>query len=321
MVRQEALHRQRRSRWTREPVSGPAGEPCFARLTERDFQIFEALIRYRYLPVDYIHALVGGDYKALARRLNLLSRNPNRYVQRPDQQRQHALANSRPLIYQLDDRGVAAVRANGHQIATRESRRAQFSHDLMICQIAASLEIGVRADQRFSIIDWETIRSSGKVPAATLARPRPTAIPLPENKEVNPDWQPFVLMRKLTETSYIFFPGFEADCGTEPISTADTSRSSIHAKLSAYLTVIHRGIHRAHFGASTFMIPFITTSAARMNSMMSLLSRLQPGDHARCFLFKHIPSFTSHAPQAPATGHMLTQPWQRVGFDPFCLVS
>ncbi len=68
--------------------SGRAKAAC---ITERDIDgIFRPLTRYRYLPVDYIHALGGGSLDYLVNRLNLLCREPNRYVARPPQQRANA---------------------------------------------------------------------------------------------------------------------------------------------------------------------------------------------------------------------------------------
>src|SRR6185312_7907272 len=93
--------RPRSSRWGNAPVLNRRGQPKIAVVTQRDIDgIFNLLTRYRYLPVDYIHALTGGgslDY--LVNRLNLLCREPNRYVARPPQQRANADANHRRLIY------------------------------------------------------------------------------------------------------------------------------------------------------------------------------------------------------------------------------
>ena len=44
--------------------------------TERDIEIFKLLVRYRYLPSDYIHAFIGGNEKALVHRLNFSARKP-----------------------------------------------------------------------------------------------------------------------------------------------------------------------------------------------------------------------------------------------------
>jgi hypothetical protein len=78
----------RNSRWDREPaLSG--GKPRIAALTGRDIEAFKLLARYRYLPLDDIHAFVGGSLKGLGHHFNVLSRKPNLYINRPHQQRIH----------------------------------------------------------------------------------------------------------------------------------------------------------------------------------------------------------------------------------------
>ena len=76
--------RKRNSRWTRSPTGGARKT---AYLSPHDIAIFAVLARYRYLPADYIHALVGGSFKHLIHRLNVLSRAPNLFIDRPQQQR------------------------------------------------------------------------------------------------------------------------------------------------------------------------------------------------------------------------------------------
>jgi hypothetical protein len=82
--------RKRNSRWTRSPTLGPRKT---AHLSPRDVAIFAVLARHRYLPADYIHALVGGNFKHLIHRLNVLTRAPNLFIDRPQQQRANANAN------------------------------------------------------------------------------------------------------------------------------------------------------------------------------------------------------------------------------------
>ncbi len=93
---------------------------------------------------------------------------------------------------------------------------------------------------------------------------------------------PFGLERTIDGArSYLFFPGIEADCGTEPIDASDSDRSSIAKKFAAYMAIAEQGIHRSHFGFPNFFVPFITTTTARLRRMMELLgapdrrSRLQ----------------------------------------------
>lgn len=53
--------------------------------------------------------------------------------------------------------------------------------------------------------------------------------------EVRADATPFGLERRHNgEHTYLFFPGIEVDCASEPITTSDTQRSSIYKKIVAY---------------------------------------------------------------------------------------
>ena len=133
--------------------------------------------------------------------------------------------------------------------------------------------------------------------------------------EITADARPFGLERTIDgKRNYLFFPGIEADCGTEPVDASDPDRSSIGKKFAAYMAIAEQGIHRSHFGFPNFFVPFITTSAARLTSMMTLFGRQTGGRGSKILLFKTFPSFTSpERPRAPS-GNMLTEPWQRVGF-------
>ena len=154
------IHKPRRnSRWTRDP-SVEEGQAVVAYPTERDIETFKLLARYRYLPSDYIHAFLGGNKKALCRRLNLLSREPNVYLARPPQQRQSASANHRPLIYELDDRAIRLLRERGATLPQRSYHR-NFAHELMVAQITSSIELGTKENTHVRLIPWSEILASG----------------------------------------------------------------------------------------------------------------------------------------------------------------
>lgn len=321
-----AKKQTRNSRWTRDPVVGRAGAPLAVYPTERDVEIFRLLTRFRYLPADYIHAFVGGNEKALSHRLNLLSRKPNLYLARPVQQRQCADANYRPLIYQLDERGSQVLRERGLPFLTK-SYHHNFAHELMVAQITASIELGVRENPTVRLIRWREILANQNTPPALRDAAVPAAVSVTyafrgqsRTEQVIADAQPFGLERVIDgKRSYLFFPGIEADCGTEPIDAGDPERASIGKKFCAYLAVAEQGLHRSHFGFPNFFVPFITTSSTRMHSMMELLDRLTDGHGSKILLFKTVPNFTAaERPPAPS-GHMLTTPWQRVGFPPLNL--
>ena len=311
--------RTRNSRWDREPKRNKSGEPFIARLSEDDIAILKILGRYRYLPSDYLAALTGRSVPALQARLEILCRKPNCYINRPHQQRDNADANARRLIYELDDKGGDELRSRG-VIYFRKKYLRNFAHELMACTIAASFEIGAKTSSNIRIIDWHELIGSPQMPAATKQLSNPQVLLYSgdgKQAEIASDWRPFVIERNFDSKSYCFVFGFEADCGTEPIETANSERTAICNKFIAYLTALEHDVPRQRFGATTFMIPFVTTTEARMHSMIVLLERLRPGPFAKRFLFKHIPSFTSFEKPASPTGHMLTEPWHRAGFGPF----
>jgi hypothetical protein len=311
--------RKRNSRWDRAPKLDKAGRPTVARLSEDDLAILKLLGRYRYLPSDYLAALSGRSLPALQARLELLCRKPNSYINRPHQQRANADANTRRLIYELDDRGADELRTRSLAYSRKRYLR-NFAHELMTCTIAASFEIGARSSNAIRIISWHELIDSPQMPSATkqLANPQFLSIERDGRAEsLASDWRPFVIERNFHSRSFAFVFGFEADCGTEPIDSGDDQRTSIRNKFVAYLNALDQDVPRRHFGAATFLIPFVTTTKPRMLSMIDLLERLRPGAYGKRFLFKHIPSFTSFEKPAPATGHILFEPWQRAGFEPF----
>jgi hypothetical protein len=318
--------RKRNSRWSRDPVIGAGGAATAVYPTERDIAIFKLLSRFRYLPSDYIHAFVGGSQKALIHRLNLLTRKPNVYLSRPQQQRQCADANYRPLIYALDERGIRALAEREFPSAPKSSHH-NFIHELMIAQITASVELGCRANPMTRLITWNEILANPNTPAAIRDLPIPTAIPISyifrgesRSDQIIADARPFGLERTIDgKRSFLFCPGIEADCGTEPVDATNPERSSIAKKFAAYLAIAEQSIHRTHFGFPNFFVPFITTTTARLHSMMALVERLTGKQGSKILLFKTFPSLTSPDRPRPAGGHMLSEPWQRVGFPPLCL--
>ena len=323
----ETFTLRRNSRWTRDPVVDE-GEAVVAYPTDRDIEIFKLLARHRYLPSDYIHAFIGGNSKALTRRLNLLSRKPNLYLARPHQQRESASANHRPLVYELDDRAIRVLRER-EATPPPKSYHRNFAHELMVAEITASIELGTRECGHVRLIPWQDILLSEHTPRSTSESPNPASIPVTfslrgEQHTVNltADAQPFGLERIINrERSYLFFPGIEADCGTEPLDASDADRSSIAKKFAAYTAIAEQGVYRSHFGFPNFFVPFVTSTNARMLSMTRLLEKMTDGRGSKMFLFKTFPAFTSFDPPPKAGGHMLSEPWHRVGHAPLLLIS
>ncbi len=315
----------RNSRWTRDAVTDD-GHAVVVYPTDRDIEIFQLLTCYRYLPSDYIHAFVGGNTSALSRRLNFLSRKPNLYLARPHQQRETADANYRHLIYELDERVARVLKERGLSFLPKSYHR-NFAHELMVAQIMASFELGTRERTNVRLITWPEILANPTTPEATRQSPTPAAIPVTfsANGErcslhVNADGRPFGLERVIDGSrTYLFFPGIEADCGTEPVEASGFERSSIAKKFAAYIAIAEQGIYRSHFGFPNFFVPLIAPTRVRMESMMTLLQRMTGGRGSKMFLFKTLPVLSSVEKPPKAGGHMLTEPWLRAGFEPFNL--
>lgn len=316
--------KMRNSRWDTSPVLGAGGASKVACITERDIErIFAPLTRYQYLPVTYLHALGGGSLDYLVNRLNLLSRAPNLYVRRPLEQRANAAANHRPLVYELATRGWTVMEELGFE--RRFARPSKnFAHELMTCQVLASFELGARASGA-QLITWKDILGSQNLPEATRRSPTPWNIPVPTgttDARIVPDGFPFGIRREIDGKPVFFFcPGIEADCGTEPIESSDFGRSSIQKKFTLYLAIEALGIHRSHFGFPNLFVPFVTTTTARLNSMVRLLERKTNGAGSRGILFATFPTARQPGKTTPAISNMLAHEWQRAGHPPFSFLT
>jgi len=200
----------------------------------------------------------------------------------------------------------------------------------MVCRITASFELGTRENTNVRLITWQEIMASDKIPLATKNLANPASIHVSFEiggkrctKAVIADAQPFGLKRTNPDGTgaVFFFPGIEADCGTEPIESSDYLRSAICNKFSAYRAIAAQELYKSHFGFPNCFVPFITSSTVRMQSMMQMLEKLTDGKGSKMFLFKSFPTLSSFEKQAPASGHLLTEPWQRVGFPALALTN
>ena len=215
-----------------------------------------------------------------------------------------------------------------------KSYHHNFTHELMVGQITASIELGVRADSAVRLIDWSEILAHERTPVATREASTPAAIRVSytlrgeqRTDDVFADASPFGLERRIDGAlSYLFFPGIEADCGSEPVDATDTDRASLAKKFAAYMAIAEQNIHRSHFGFPNFFVPFITTTAARLDSMMALLSRMTArrgskniavqGDARVCLGRASRSSDRSHAHRTVAAGRSPAAPARSLSRGP-----
>jgi len=309
---------KRISRFGNDAVLNDEGKPVRAAMTERQSRLLDFLERHRFATFDDIHAYLKGDETALRRTIRVLKAKPNCFIKVCDH---HADERNlrRKVAYELDRRGIEHLRENGKLIPDRRYVR-NFSHAALASHATASIETGVIAAPNSRLITWTEILSSQSMPEATKRLDYPAGIPtayeidgLRYEKMVRADSPPFGIVLAIDDRKkFRFFPGIEADTGTEPITVSNFERTSIFSKFKAYLAIESDQTYRSHFGFPIFFVPFLTTSESRMRAMMNELDRITGGRGSKDLIFKV-------ARKDGAPGYLYDEPWQRVGHDPINL--
>ncbi len=309
-----------RSRFIAEP-SGKA-----FRVTAKDLAVLTLLQRYRYLPSSYIPVLLGweGEYhKDLLRKL----RHDAELIDCPSASWSAANARYRPAVYGLTKAGEQFLKARGLYVPHHKTGH-EFNHELMVCLIQASFEIGAQA-KGLQLITADEIISHPACPRATRNEREPWSVPVKFKydghaieQNIESDGAFFGIAKKTpTGRASLIIPGFEADRRTEPLEPEAYERSSIKKKLLAYRAAASQGVYRSRYGIQSFVIPFITINETHKRSLMRVVDTLTEGKGSKLFIFKSFPNFASFENFPPATGHMLTEPWERVGHPPYNIVT
>jgi hypothetical protein len=309
---------KRISRFGSDAVLNGGGKPVQAVMTERQTQLLAFLERNRYATFDDIHAYLNGDPTALRYTIRVLKAKPNCYIKVCDQ---HAEQRNlrRKIDYELDKKGIEFLRECGKLIPDRRYVR-NFTHAALASHATASIEAGISAAPNARLIAWAEILSSENMPAATKRMEYPAGMRVAyevdgvaHEKTVRADSPPFGIVLSFDERrKFRFFPGIEADTGTEPIAVSNFERTSIFSKFKAYLAVEANETYRTHFGFPNFFVPFVTTSASRMRSMMDELDRITGGRGSKTLIFKV-------ASRDSAPGYLFSEPWERIGYEPITL--
>ncbi len=305
-------------------------------ISSRDIEIFQLLERYRYLRSTFLHALVGGKSETrFKERLGDLYHEGG-YINRPKAQWQYANARYMPIIYELAAPGRAVLRDTGNQSETTQlcSRRSmgahhQFAHALMICDILASIELGVRETNSLRFIPWQEILV--KAPEQTRAAHNPLALPVSishlssrtrkrhdAKTTLIPDALFGLEYKGIDDTKCYRFFALEADRNTMPIKRTNLNQSSYLKKLLAYREIAARKIYTSHLGIPNLMVLTVTTNTRHMQNIMELLMELTERG-SKLFLFKTMSSLGDFQQAPLPTPHILTESWQRVGYEAFCI--
>jgi hypothetical protein len=199
----------------------------------------------------------------------------------------------------------------------------------MICDCLASIELGVRQNTALRFISWQEILA--KAPERTCSEDNPFAIPItishtqPGNGVTHsadvkavPDGLFGLEYAQDGQKLYRFF-AFEADRNMMPVKRANLQETSYLRKILAYRQIITQDVHRSHLGLPNLLVLTVTTNEHHMKNIMAVVEEVAKEGKSTLFLFKTISSLGDFQKAPAPTPHVLTEPWQRVGFEPLTI--
>ena len=252
-------------------------------LTERDREILRYVHRHRFLRSSHILALVPGSGQQCLRRLKLLYHH--RYLERPISQRDgYHYGGSQKMVYGLGDKGAALLKTERSDIFeevrydenNRSVKRIFLEHTLLVSDIMVAIELSCRK---------AGIRFVGEDEIAAEIRPIRTRELFEWNVNLQggtrltaaPDYV-FALESTGTEGKkerrYFFL---EADRGTMPVIRKTLFQTSFYRKLLAYEATWSQHIPDKRFGFPRFRVVTVTTSPARVKSLLDACAELERG--------------------------------------------
>ncbi len=310
---------KRSNRFSYDPVV-KNDAPHVAELQRLDDRRFEAMAPYEYLTADYIAALTEGDAKSVTHRFNILKREPNRWIDiaAPMIESGYAKKVYRNdfLAYSLSPKAKQRLKMRGNPMHSYGCS-GPFVHKLMTSWVRASFDIAVNVEKAAAeIIPWHTVIESDKTPARLDKTPHAIEVSFRYEREnikrkVFPDCYPFAVHNDDGYTLLFL----EVDCDSEAI------RNDLDLKLLRWLAILDQRLHNKRYGFTKAFVLIVTTSEVHMKNIMERLEELteETPSLRKHFLFKRHPSLKSDD-RPRATGHMLTEPYQRVGYPPFSFV-
>jgi hypothetical protein len=266
------MEKKRSPRFKRVPTVAPIT------LTARDHDIIRLVHQHRFLRSRQIVALMGGSEQQVVRRLQVLFHHG--YLERPRAQIQYyERGGSRTIAYGLGNKGGSllrrelglAVDADSWSEKNHAVGRVYLEHALLVSETMVSLELACRkrGDARLLYEDQlqlpqQSFQWRVKIQNGMKLGVVPDRVFALEYKD----------QAGQVQRAYFFL---EADRGTMPVVRKGLTQTSFYRKLLAYeATWIHK-VHQRHLGIPRFRVLTVTTSAARVVSLLAACSQLRRG--------------------------------------------
>lgn len=303
--------KKRKSRWSDEPRLKD-GKPVIVHPVESDIKVFQLLNRYRYLPLDFIVAHTELSYHYLVHRLDDLARQPNKFLERPaDQKTRQPNSNYRYMIYELAFRGETILKNNNlYSSESKLGDKQLFAHSMMTSENILNLELGAK-----DMIWWPEV-------AARLTDPH-RFIPVhieyqfkTGKKALDYDYYndgngPFGIRYNDGTARFI---NFEAE-NTNQADCSNLTKTSFLKKFLAIKYIMDNRLYATHWGLPNLITLVVTSSQAHVDTMKNIVIRETYGKGVPYIAFAVVPVRDDAFVVAKPTPELFTKGWQRAGHD------
>jgi hypothetical protein len=297
-------------------------------ISETDLEIFDWLLRFRYLRTRQIWALLrtrGKSYDAFRRRLKKLFRHA--YLDRPAPQRLQPNFYYADIIYELDVRGRREAGRRGveppfYDLLARGQAGAtkQFPHAMMIVDCLVSIELGAR-EAGLHLVPWgelisrvrpERMQNPYRFPEVAI---RHTFNQRPHTATVS--LIPDAVFAIRYPTGYVFYV-LECEHGN-PVMRTTFDQNSAFRKVLAYRELRRHRLFEKHIGSNRVVVLFAMPSAARVQTALEMMQIATQGNGSTMFGFHAVPVFGETIEANPPFPKLLAEPWARADHPPFCM--
>ena len=284
------------------------------RLTDDDIAIIGYVADRSYARMsDLIRRLPHRSPKHLRGRVRKLY--DHAYLDLPNaQQHDHVTFGKPEKIYALGDNGAALLAELNGVPASKSSwrdknrsvKRLHIQHTLRIGDIKDAVERLPLAVPAAKVLSAPEILALA--PPATARDPKPwlwqahvrTKDGSLRRTKVIPD-DVFAIDFTDRRKRYFFFT--EADRGTEPVVRTKQHSSSVARKFETYLAGFKIGLHRSRYNIGNLRVIVVTTSQARIDTMLKALADIAGTADRNMFLFADFDQVTN-------AQHLMAVPWR-----------
>jgi hypothetical protein len=253
------------------------------RLTGRDREIIRLVHRHRFLRSSHICSLISGSPQQLLRRLKLLYHHG--FLERPRSQLDYYhRGGSRQIVYGLGDKGASLLKRElgvtlGRRDWGEKNRSVQrmfLEHALLVSDVMVAIELSCR-QTGIRLLTGRELATTDKT--TRERRPFRWRVNVTNRLKLGvvPDCVFALDFKDQSGAGNRAFFFLEADRATMPVMRKNLSQTSFYRKLRAYEATWSQSIHRTQFGFHRFRVLTVTTSAARVKSLVEACSKLKRG--------------------------------------------